>query len=70
MTDLNNYDCTVVEETAASKAARYRLLNDKQLANMYANAIKAQAAGKPWKETTLEALVEVCMETGVLTFNG
>lgn len=70
MTDLTAYDCNIVEETAASKAARYELLNDKQLANMYNDAVKAQAAGKPWKETTLEALVEVAVQRGVISFNG
>ena len=70
MVNLESYDCNVVEETAASKAVRYRLLNQKQLADMYKNALAAQAAGKPWKDTTLEALVEVATETGVITFNG
>ena len=70
MTDLNNYVCNVVEETVASKAARYRLLNEKQLADMYKNALAAQGAEKPWKESTIDALVEVCVETGVISFNG
>ena len=70
MTDLNNYVCNIVEETAASKAARYRLLNEKQLADMYKNALAAESAGKPWKKSTIDALVEVCVETGVISFNG
>ena len=70
MTDLNTYVCNVVEETVASKAARYRLLNEKQLADMYKNALEAQGAKKPWKESTIDALVEVCVETGVISFNG
>ena len=70
MTDLNSYVCNVVEETAEDKAVRYRLLNKKQLADMYKNALAAKEAGKPWKESTIDALVEVCVETGVISFNG
>jgi len=70
MTDLNSYVCNVVEETAASKAERYRLLNSKQLADMYKNALAAQEAGKPWKQTTIDALVKVATEKGAISFNG
>tara|TARA_Y100000310_G_C20148787_1_gene563692 strand:+ start:114 stop:326 length:213 start_codon:yes stop_codon:yes gene_type:complete len=66
MTDLNDYESTIVEETAEDKAERYRNLGDTQLNGMYQDALKYQNLGKPWRESTIEALVKVCKENGVI----
>ena len=72
MTDLNldNYTSTVVEETVESKEARYDKLGDNQLDGMYKEAQKCSKEERPWKDSTLEAMVNVCVARGVISFNG